>query len=629
MLKHDLLIAVRNFRKHIGYSLINLIGLSIGIICGLLILLYVRHELSYDTYHDRAERIYRVRVDAKLNDTEFTGASIGYPTAEALKQDYPEVLETVRFRSRGNYLVSYGENHFNEESVIFVDSTLFDVFTIPLVAGDPQTALAAPNTMVITTELAKKYFGDQDPIGKTLTLDKDRDYQVTGIINPMPLNSHFRFDIFLSMATIADQEFVAWTNFNFQTYLLLAETADYKVLEAKFPDMIEKYIGPEVEQYLGASLEDMYAQGNRIGFFLQPLLDIHLRSDLLDELGSNGDIRYVWIFSLIGIFILGIACINFMNLATARYANRAKEIGIKKSVGAFRGQLVRQFLTESIWLSIVATLIAWLLIPLVLGGFNSLSGKELTLREIYQPSFFVLSLLLALVVGLIAGSYPAAILSRMRPVDILKGSVSLGSKSGKLRSVLVVGQFVTTVVLLISTLVVFDQLDFIQNKKIGFDKENVLVLHDSYLLDDKIQSFKEEMLSLPEVKSASITSFLPVINSNNSSSYFSGRNPLPENTRVIHNWRIDYDYVPTMGLEIIEGRNFSKEYGTDSSAILVNETLVKQYGWENPLEERLSDFGETPEDIVSFPIIGVFKDFHFNSLRSTVNPMLLHLGSSR
>ena len=525
MLKHDLLIAFRNFSKHIGYSLINLIGLSIGIICGLLILLYVRHEMSYDTYHEHAEHIYRIRVDAKLNDTEFAGASVGYPTADALKQDYPEVLETVRFRSRGNYLVSYGENHFNEESIIFVDSTLFDVFSIPLVAGDPRSALAAPNTMVITTALAKKYFGNENAIGKTLRLDKERDYQVTGVMEPMPLNSHFRFDIFLSMSTIADEEFVAWTNFNLQTYLLLAEGADYKTLEAKFPDMIEKYIGPEVEQFLGVSIEEVFAQGNRIGFFLQPLQDIHLHSDLLDELGNNGDIRYVWIFSLIGIFILGIACINFMNLATARYANRAKEIGIKKSVGAHRSQLVRQFLAESILLSIAATLIAWLVIPLILGGFNALSGKELTLGQVYQPSFLILSLLLAVVVGLVAGSYPAGVLSRLRPVDILKGNASLGVKSGRLRSVLVVGQFITTVVLLISTLVVFDQLDFIRNKKIGFDKENVLVLHDSYLLDDRIESFKEEMLRLSEVKSASITSFLPVINSNNSSSYFSDAIP--------------------------------------------------------------------------------------------------------
>ncbi len=629
MLKHYLVLAWRSFRKHPGYSSINLVGLSIGLICGLLILLYVRHELSYDKFHDQADRIYRITADAKLNDSEFSGASVGYPTGPALKQDYPEVEEFVRFRNRGNFLISIENNHFQEEEVIFVDSTLFDIFSIPLVEGDPQTALVAPNSAVITTELAQKFFGTENAMGQVMKLDNEEDYQVTGIIDPMPNNSHFRFNMFLSLSTIADNEFQAWTNFNLQTYIRLAEGTDPQNLEAKFPDMVAKYIGPEVEQYLGVPLEEVFAQGNRIGFFLQPMLDIHLHSDLLDELGSNSDIRYVIIFSLIGLFILGIACINFMNLATARYANRAREVGIKKSVGAFRSQLVWQFLSESIALSLIATLVAWLVIPLVLPGFNSLAGKELTLMDILQGDFFLLSLGLAFLVGLLAGSYPALFLSGMRPVDILKGNLSTGAKSGRLRSILVVGQFVTTVVLLIGTLVVFDQIDFIQNKKLGFDKENVLVLHDTYLLDNRIDAFKEEMLQNPQFTQATVTGFLPVENFNNSSSYFSGRNPLPENTRIVHNWRVDYEYVPTMGLEILEGRNFSREYGTDSMAILVNESLVKQFGWEDPLSSQLSDFGETAEDIDSYQVIGVFKDFHFNSLRNLVGPMLLHLSGSR
>lgn len=628
MLKHFLILAWRSFRKHPGYSTINLVGLSIGLICGLLIMLYVGHELSYDTYHDQADHIYRVTVDAALNDSEFSGASVGYPTGPALKQDYPEVEEFVRFRTRGNFLVSIDNNHFKEEEVVFVDSTLFDIFSIPLLYGDPKTALAAPNSAVITTDLAQRYFGMENVIGKTMKLDDDEDYQVTGVIRPMSTNSHFRFNMFLSLTSIMDEEFQAWTSFNLQTYILLAEEADPQVLEDKFPSMIEKYIGPEIEQYLGVPLEEVFAQGNRIGFFLQPMLDIHLRSDLLDELGSNSDIRYVIIFSLIGIFILGIACINFMNLATARYANRAREVGIKKSVGAFRSQLIRQFLAEAITLSVAATVIAWLLIPLVLPGFNSLSGKELTLLDVFQWEFILYSILLAVGVGILAGSYPALFLSGMKPVDILKGNLSAGTKSGRLRSVLVVGQFATTVILLISTLVVFDQLDFIQNKKLGFEKENVLVLHDTYLLDSRVQAFREEMIKQPNILNSSITGFLPVEHYNNSSSYFSGRNPLPENTRIVHNWRVDYEYVPTMGLEIVEGRNFSKEYGTDSMAILVNEALVKQFGWEKPLESRLSSFGETAEDIDSYPVVGVFKDFHFNSLRNLVGPMLLHLSSS-
>jgi len=630
MIKHNLTIAWRNFIRYPGYTLINLLGLTIGLICGFLILLYVTHELSYDRYHDKADQIYRIASSVKLNETEFEGTTIGYPVADALERDYPEVIETVRFRDRGSFLVSYDNRHFKEESVFYVDSTLFNVFSINLIQGDPQTALAAPNTLVISEELVDKYFGEDDPIGKVLTLDNNRDYQVTGVFESMPENSHFQADMFLSMNTLVDANeiFSGWTNFNYQTYIVLAEDNDPSQLEAKFIDMLDKYVGPEIQLYLGVSMEEFAQQGNRIGFYLQPLTDIYLRSNLQEEMGSNNDIKYIYLFSIIGILILIIACINFMNLATARYANRAKEVGIKKTTGAAQYQLIGQFLTESLLISSFALILSWLIVPLLIPGFNVLSAKSFSWQELITPQSILLSIGIATLVGLLAGSYPAFFLATLKPVKILKGSLSSGSKSSLLRSVLVVGQFTATVVLIICTIVVFKQLNFIKARKLGFNKENVLILHDAYILNDRADAFKEEMLQHPGVSHASITGYIPVEFYNNTSSYWSGEKASQENTRVMHNWIVDHDYLPTMGIEIVEGRNFSREYSTDSMAILVNETLVKQFGFDEPLQATLRRVADDEGNFEKYKIVGVFKDFHFRSLRDNINPMLLHLGSN-
>ena len=631
MLFHHLTIAWRNLRKQPIYSFINIIGLTVGLLCALFILLFVKDELSYDRYHEHADNIYRLTSHGQMMDTEFDFATVGGPTAEAMVQDYPEVINALRFQS-GIYIVSNRERNisFTEEHVAFTDSSLFDMFSFKLLEGDPKTALTRPNTMVITAALARKYFGEENPIGKTLRLDNNSDYEVSGVMEEMPRNSHFHFDIFLSFSTQNPDFYAQWTSFNYQTYLLLAPGADPNQLEAKLPGMVEKYIGPEIEQYIGATITEFEEQGNHIGFALQKMTDIHLYSDLEDELGANSDAKYIRIFSLIGILILVIACINFMNLATARYAGRAREIGVKKVVGALRGQLIRQFLLESILFSLIALILAFGLALLLLPGFNVLADKELTLSQLSSGPFLFGLLGVATLTGLIAGSYPAFFLSGFKPVSVLKGTLRMGKGGSRLRSALVVGQFVTTLCLILGTLVMFKQMRYIQNKKLGFDKENVVILHYAYLLQDQNQAFKQEMLTYPEVLNASISGYLPTRNLNNGTAYWIGStSPNASNTFVLNNWRVDDDYLPTMGLEIKEGRNFSQEYGTDSVAILVNEALVKFQGWENPLGQLIKDFPDENEQPVAYKIVGVFKDFHYESLRNKIRPLILHRGESR
>ena len=629
MFLHHLKIAVRNFFKYKVYSFINLIGLTIGITCVLFIFLFVNDELSYDKYHENAHNIYRVAGRGHLNGSDFNFATCGSPTAQALIADYPEVLDAIRFRNRGSFLVSIDDQTFKEERVIYADSNLFNFFSFDLLNGDPKTVLTAPNSVIITPELAQKYFGDEDPIGQILKLDNRADYKVTGVFAPIPTNTHFHFDMFLSMSTLEESRRPEWTSFNFQTYIRIKEGSDADALEDKFSEMVVKYIGPELEKYLGATLEQFAEQGNNIGFYLQPLTDIHLHSDLEDELEANSDIAYVYLFSIIGFFILLIACINFMNLATARSANRAREVGIKKVVGALRSQLVGQFMMEFIVLSVVAIILALGLSHIILPSFNNLAGKELAFSVFRDGSFLLMLLAVAVGVGLLAGSYPAFYLSAFKPIAVLKGKLQSGAKGGWIRSTLVVVQFATSIFLIIGTLVVMSQLRYVQNKKLGFNKDQVLILNDAYALGDQVNTFKEEMLQNPQVKSATVTGFLPVRSYRNSSSYWSGLSPDVDNSQVINNWQVDYDYVKTMGMEVIKGRDFSKDFGTDSTAVLVNETLVRRFGWEDPLGQHLSNYGGMNNEVVSYHVIGVVKDFHFNSLRQQIGPLMMYLGRSR
>ncbi|MCB9036615.1 MAG: ABC transporter permease [Lewinellaceae bacterium] len=621
--------AIRNLWKQKYYTLINVLGLALGLACFLFILAYVKDELSYDRYHEKADRTYRVDFKGNIFGQDFDLPEVGDPFGPTVLESYPEVVQQVRLRDLGSYLVRYENNSYREDEVVFADSTFFQVFTFPLLKGDPQMALAEPGTVVITPAVARKYFGDEDPIGKTLVLDNEHNHRVTGIMEEMPKNTHFYYNMLLSMPSLEESRSNQWVSNNFHTYLVLKEGADPKALQSKFPQIIETHIGRQLEQYMGMTIDDFFKAGNSAEYSLFPLTKIHLHSNKFDELSPNSDIRYVYIFSFIGVFILLLACINFMNLATARSSNRAKEVGLRKVVGARRRQLVGQFLSESVLLSLLALLIAVLLMQLAMPYFNQLSGKELNLWRADTGWLWAAMGGLALLVGLLAGSYPAFFLSAFRPVQVLQGLLSRGGGAGVFRNVLVVFQFTITIALMVGALVINKQLQFIQNKKLGFSKEQVLILNDAYALGNNAQPFKEAALQIPGVKSATFSGYLPTPSYRSSTSYFMGKNPSPENAHILFRFEADPDYISTLGMEIVNGRDFSRDNPSDSSTVILNEAAVKIFNLEDPLGQEISHLGEDPSQAQTYRVIGVVRDFHFSSLRDKIEPLVLHCGDSK
>ena len=632
MFKNYFNVTVRNLIKHKFYSFINILGLTAGVSCFLMILLYVADEVSYDKYHQEADQIYRLDFLGTINGNTFNTCLSSVPAAEALVNDYPEVKEAVRLRQRSEYLVKKldGEQTFKEQRVVFADSNFFSFFGLPVVQGDPNSMLKGPDKVAISQSTAKKYFGENDPLGQTLVFGNDYKYEVTGIFADIPRNTHFHFDFMLSMVSLDESRNKIWMSFNFVTYLRLQEGTSPEVLESKFPALVEKYIGPEVEQFMGMDLESFISAGNAAGYSLFPLKDIHLHSDKLGELEANGDINYVYLFAAIAFFIMLIACINFMNLSTARSANRAKEVGIRKVLGAYRHLLVKQFLVEALVLSCVSFMLAYIVCFILLPSFNELAGKELVYSDLLSLDFIGLMFSLMIVVGLLAGSYPALYLSKFRPSETLKGKVTLGMKSGLIRSGLVVFQFSLSIIMMVGTAVVFDQLAYIQNKKLGFDKDQVLMISDAWLMGDKIEAFKNEVVAGSQVKAGTITSYLPVGTNSNNTIFFEGMDTKNQ-SHVISNWRVDHDYLSTLGMHIIEGRDFSRDMQSDSTAIILNQAAVREFGFDDPIGKTISTFGGREEEmtIESYKVIGVVKDFHYESLRSTIYPMVLYLGHSR
>ena len=502
MLKNYLKTAWRNLLKNKVFSFINILGLAIGLCCFLLISMYVLDELSFDKFNEKADRIYRVNSNISMGGTDLILSVSPDIMGATLKKDYPEIEEYTRiYNSNGNKLVKKGNEFINEPRVAHADSTLFRVFTLPAIAGDPNTALNEPNTVVLTESTAKKYFGTTDAIGKTIETNDNGTtvYKVTAVIKDIPRNSHFNFDFLFSM----DNVDYGWNNFlshNFYTYLLMRPGTDYRAFEKKFPQYIDKYVIPQASQFMKiSSMAEFEKAGNRLSYSLIPMPRIHLYSDRSFELSPGGNIQYVYIFSAVALFILLIACINFMNLATARSANRAREVGIRKVLGTVKRQLIVQFLAESTLMVLIGLLLALLLAALVLPLFNQMSSKSLTMQTVFGWKFLPVLILLPIVVGLFAGSYPAFFLSAFQPIQVLKGKIKLGSRSGGFRSILVVFQFATSIVLIICTIVIFRQLNYIQTKNLGFNKDQVLVINDAYALDKNAKAFKNEVLAIPGI----------------------------------------------------------------------------------------------------------------------------------
>ncbi len=629
MLKNYLKIAWRNLRKNKMFSIINIAGLAIGLSCFLLIALFVLDELSFDKFYKNADRIYRINASIR-----FGGADLNFPLSsdmmgQVLKKDYPEVEEYARiYNSNGSKLVKKGNEYINEANVCHADSTLFRIFDLPAVSGDTKNALNEPNTVVITEKAANKYFGTTDAVGKTLeTNDKNKTlYKVTAVIKDIPGNSHFNFDFYFSMKNVGYN----WGQFlshNFHTYLLLQKGTDYKEFEKKFVQYIDKYCLPEAKQFMQINtMDDFRKSGNKLEYSITPLTRIHLYSSLQNEFLPGGNIQYVYIFSAVALFILLIACVNFMNLTTAHSASRAKEVGIRKVLGTEKKELVAQFLIESTAMTVVSMIIAVTIAYFVLPLFNNVAAKTMSIQNLFSPVILPLLISLPFVVGLLAGSYPAFFLSSFRPIEVLKGKLNLGSKSGGLRSVLVVFQFATSIVLIIGTIVIYRQLHYIQTKNIGFDKKQVLIINDAYVLKNNITAFKNEILQAPGVTGATISGFLPVSSSNRNDNTFSTSQVMDtKNGFDMQTWAVDYDYIKTFGMEIIKGRNFSKDY-SDSLSVIINETTAKNLGYNDPIGQKIYGlYNSHSAQKIGYTIIGIVKNFNYESLRENVGPLSLFL----
>ena len=640
MLKNYLTIATRNLRKQGFYSFINIAGLAVGVAACLVIVLYVVDELSYDSYNTKADRIYRVDNEIKIGSNNFQMAKSPAPAAQALQQDYPEIEATVRFCDYGTYLVRSESmtDNIKEQSVIWTDSTFFKIFSLKVLEGDGEKALREPASLAISKRTAEKYFPNESALGQSLILDNKYHGTVSAVYENIPSTSHFHFDILISMVgdwlVAREARGTLFSESNFNSYLLLKEGASAQRLEAKLPEFVKKYIASEEIS------TDKQASGNGHKMSLMPLRNIHLHSNLDGELEPNGSIAYVYLFATIAVFILAIACINFMNLSTARSANRAKEVGVRKVLGSLRSHLVRQFLTESTLVTFLAFILSVGLAYLFLPFFNDLSLKQLHL-PLTDPVFYLILLATCLLIGIMAGVYPSFFLSAFKPVNVLKGKVSLGMKSGFVRSGLVVFQFVVTIFLIVGAMTVQRQLNFIQNKKLGFEKDQVIVLKDAYSLRPNIQTFKDEASKLSAIENITISGFIPIDGGSEFSrrdrTYWKeGNQQMGESLVNLQTWRCDYDYIKTLKMNIKEGRGFSHDFPSDSSAVVLNESAVLQLGLgDDPVGKRISTFPElrpngTPyaNQIITWTVIGVLENFHFTSMKKGISPLGLFIGQS-
>jgi len=627
MFTNYLKIAWRTLRKQRGLTFINIVGLATGLTCCMLIMLYVLDELSYDRYNQKADRIYRVQTDVKFGGNDMHFATSPDPIGPTLKKDYPQVEQFVRLHERGTWLVKRtGETtNLREDHIIFADSTLFDVFTLPLVAGNSKRALAEPNTVVISESAAKRHFGSQNPMGQTLVFNNDKAYKVSGVMRDMPKNAHFHSDFFLTMLN-DEYTWGQWLSNNHHTYILLKPGSNPALFTQYFDTIIRKYIGPKVQESMGASMEQFRKAGNTLAYWLIPLTDIHLRSKQQIELSPNGDMQYVYIFSAVALFILLIACINFMNLATARSSNRAREVGVRKVMGSKRQQLIGQFMTESVLTTVLAMLLALLLVAVALPGFNAIATKKLSIIQLVSPYYLPFLVALPIVVGLLAGIYPAFFLSSFEPISVLKGKINASFRSSGLRSGLVVFQFAMSVVLIIGTLIVYRQITYIQTKNVGFNRNQVVTVNDVYAIGKQAETFRQEVLRLPGVVSGSVSGYLPTPSNRSDTPFWAEGQTDMNKGAVMQNWGVDYDYLNTLGMTVVQGRNFSRDFGSDLSGIILNEAAVKVLGFKNPVGQRIFRFNdEQGKSRQAFTVVGVVKNFHFESLRRDIGALSMIL----
>jgi len=609
MFKNYFTIALRIVRRQKGYSFIKISGLSIGMACCILILLFVRYQLSFDKFHEQKDRIYRVLSELDLTQGKEIVCLTALPLAPALKDDIEAIPKAARLSGGGRILFRAGDKKFFER-VYFADADALDIFTFPLRVGNAQSALTDPFSIVVTDEVARKYFSDENPIGKTITLQNSNDYRITGILEAIPGNSHLRFDALASFSSLANTDRVKgnyWDRFsNDYTYILLQEGADPEEVRRQLPAFMAKHIPAEEDRY---------------GLHLQPLKDIHF-SSLNYDYSRRISKEYLYAYSAIAVFILLIACINFMNLATARSAGRAREVGIRKVVGAQRKQLIQQFFSESVLIAVLALVVAIGLVALLLPYFSQFIQEELSF-DLWHDWSLVISLLgLCVVVGFVSGSYPALVLSSFRPIKVLRKTVEKNKKGLSFRTVSIVMQFAISIILITATAVVYAQLHYMRNKDLGFDAEQVLAIHTrNDYFKDRADAFKNEITRNPFVLNASASFGTPASGSG------SGRTFIPEGfpegeSLHLETLFVDYDFIETFGLTLLHGRDFSREFSTDAEqAFILNETAARKMGWNDPIGKRLA----LEDTEIKGKVIGVVKDFHYDSVDNAISPMVLTL----
>ena len=633
MFKNYLKIAWRSLKKQPFFTFLNTFGLAIGMAGGLLISLYIYDELSFDKMFVDADRIYRIDTDIKFGGAEIKATESAAPMAATLQRDFSQVESTLRLRHNGSAFIRKSGTATNtkELAVAFADSTFFDFFGLDLLVGDSRTALTEPNTLVLTKTAAEKHFGVQKALGQTMLLNNTDTYTVTGVIEDLPKNSLLRdHGIFMAMAGYAGSRENHWGSMNYFTFVKLIPSVTSAEFKEPLQSILEKYMLPWVQESMpGITPESFAASGNYMHYHTMPLTDIHLHSiNRQAELSANSSIQNVYILSFISIFLIVLASVNFMNLSTAHSLKRAKEVGVRKTLGSNKRDLVWQFLTESGLIAFISLLLAVIVAFLVLPYFNDLSGRSVEIPY-SNPLFWFVVFAATLLLGLLSGSYPAFFMSRFMPVSVLKGNGQGNVGGGTIRNSLVVFQFAISVFLIVSTLVVFQQLKFIQGKDLGFTKDQIVLVEDTFAMGDQVQAFKAEVAQLGQVESTTLSGFLPTPSSRNNTSFFKEGSFDQENAIQLQNWDVDHDYIPTLDMKLIAGRNFNPQFVTDSTAIIINEATLPIIGVgpEEALGMRLTQDIELDEKVY-YTVIGVVKNFHYESLRENVGALGLFLNSS-
>ncbi len=620
MLRNLIAHSLRSFKRQRSYILINILGLSIGIACSLLIAIYVINEASFDRFNEKKDRIYRIVLNGKMGGQEFVGAFTCAPIGPTLLNEFPEVEDYLRLTGRGPTVIEYDDLTFTDDNIVESDSAFFNFFSIPLLKGDPKNVLNQPRRAVLSESTARKIFGNENPIDKAIKIGDDTArYIVSGVMADFPGNSHFEASILLSFMTNPRSQDPVWISNSFSTYVLLKPNSSYTTVDDKIPALLEKYAGPQVERFMGISIDEFMSQGNKYRYYLQSLKDIHLDPSIQQEFKEASDPKYLWIFASISVLIILIAAINFMNLATAQATRRAKEVGIKKISGSTRGMLISQFLSESFILSFLSLIIALVVIRITLPFFNNLLGSDLSLSLF--DSWYKIPVLLGftLFVGILAGSYPAFFLSSFNPSEVLKGSVKGSMRNGRIRRVLVVFQFAVSILLITGTLVMYRQIFFMLNKDVGFDREQLLVINAAHTLQNRVEAFKEAVKEIPGVVSIASSTAVPGRNNNLNGYAIEGRRD--ETILLQTNW-VDYDYIDSYKMTLVTGRDFDRSFTSDRDACIINESAAKNFGVTDIANTRFM----LPQDSGRFQylqVIGIVKNFNFESLRNPIQPYIL------